>query len=120
MKLEVELFSCSFTPDSGTTVLLRVLTSFAHRMFTAFVNSTDALSGRATAEGALQWPPLILPYRTREGPQSSFAVVPALLAAAGANKQGLGGARPPTGNWDGKSGAASLGREPGRVAGRFG
>ena len=39
--------------------------------------------------------------------------------AAGTNSMGLGGVQPPQGNWDGKSGAASLGREPGVRSGRF-
>ena len=52
-------------------------------MFTAFMNSTDISSGRAIAEGALQWPPLIpLAGTARDGPQSSFAVFPALLEAS--------------------------------------
>ena len=63
----------------------------------------------------------LMAYRASSSSSGRAALYHAnVKAAAGANKQGLGGARPPAGNWDGKSGAASLGREPGRVAGRFG
>lgn len=66
----------------------------------------------------------LMAYRASSSSAGRAALYHAnIKAAAGANKMGLGGSppsKPPAGNWDGRSGAASLGREPGRVAGRFG